>query len=355
MAGNSFGKQFRITTWGESHGHSMGVVIDGCPAGLAISLQKIQKELDRRRTGQSNVSSQRKEPDRAAIRSGVFEGVATGAPIHIVIENQDTDSGAYENIKDVYRPGHADYTYTVKYGVRDHKGGGRASARETACRVAAGAVARMFLDGFGIDVFAHTIEIADVRAEGFDRKVIETNDVRCGDPAAAERMKGAILRARKDGDSVGGVAEIVATGVPAGLGEPVYDRFDATLAHALMSINAVKGVEIGAGFGAARLRGSENNDQMRAGDNGPVFLSNNSGGIDGGITNGNTIIARIAVKPTPSIHKQQNSVDKAGDNTVVRVEGRHDPCILPRAVPVAEAMTLITIADQLLLNRATRL
>lgn len=354
MAGNSFGVQFRITTWGESHGPAIGVVVDGCPAGVVLSEEMIQLQLDRRRTGQSEITTQRKEPDRCRILSGVLEGVTTGTPINIQIENQDSKSSSYENIRKSFRPGHADYTYLAKYGIRDHRGGGRASARETACRVAAGAVARAFLARYGIDVFAHTVRIHDVAAANFDRNVIEKNDVRCADPDSAVLMVERILTARKQGDSVGGVIEVVGTGVPAGLGEPVYDRFDADIAKALMSINAVKGVEIGAGFSAAALHGSQNNDPMRMKNGAPVFLSNNSGGIDGGITNGNTLVARIAVKPTPSILKEQMTVTADGAETSISVEGRHDPCVVPRAVPVAEAMTLLVIADHYLRNRSAR-
>lgn len=354
MAGNSFGVQFRITTWGESHGPAIGVVVDGCPAGVALSEEMIQAELDRRRTGQSEITTQRKEPDRCRILSGVFEGVTTGAPIHIQIENRDAKSASYESIRKAFRPGHADYTYFTKYGTRDHRGGGRASARETACRVAAGAVARAFLSQHGIDVFAHTVRIHDVTAVKFDRSAIEKNDVRCADMDAAQLMIDRILTARKQGDSVGGVVEIIGDGIPAGLGEPVYDKFNADLAKALMSINAVKGVEIGAGFSAATKYGSQNNDPMRMEGAAPKFLSNNSGGIDGGITNGNTLVARIAVKPTPSILREQMTVTADGKDTTISVEGRHDPCVVPRAVPVAEAMTLIVIADHYLRNRSAR-
>jgi len=354
MAGNSFGTQFRITTWGESHGHAVGVVVDGCPAGLALDEAMIQKELDRRRAGQSRITSQRKEPDEGKIRSGVFEGVTTGAPIHIVIKNQDADPSAYDAIRDKFRPGHADYSWTAKYGHRDHRGGGRSSARETACRVAAGAVAKAFLKTQGIDVFAHTVAIAGVRAKNFDRAVIEANEVRCADAGAAEKMVEAILAARKKGDSVGGIIEARALGVPAGLGEPVYDKLSADLARALMSINAVKGVEIGDGFAAAGKRGSERNDQMTMENGRPAFLSNHSGGIDGGLSNGNEIVVRIAVKPTPSILKEQRTIDREGNETTITVEGRHDPCVAPRAVPVAEAMVMITLADHILRNRAAR-
>ncbi|MBI4665687.1 MAG: chorismate synthase [Nitrospinae bacterium] len=354
MAGNSFGVQFRITTWGESHGPAVGVVVDGCPSGVSLTEEMIQTQLDRRRVGQSRITSQRNEPDAGRILSGVFEGVTTGAPIHIEIQNKDSRSSSYDAIKNLYRPGHADYAYTQKYGLRDYRGGGRSSARETACRVAGGAVARAFLSRYGMDVYAHVVKVHDVTAEKFDRGAIEKNEVRCADTEAAARMVSRILEARDKHDSVGGVIEVVALNVPAGLGEPVFDRFDAELARALMSINAVKGVEIGAGFSAVEKYGSENNDNMRMKDGKPSFLTNNSGGIDGGITNGNAIVARIAVKPTPSILEEQQTVTVDGKDTTVSVEGRHDPCVCPRAVPVAEAMTWLVIADHFLRNRSAR-
>ena len=354
MAGNTIGKQFAITTWGESHGPAVGVVVDGCPAGLALTDQMIQAQLDRRKPGQSQLTTQRNETDMAVVMSGVYEGFTTGAPIHIMIKNMQARSRDYESLKELFRPSHADYGYHMKYGIRDHRGGGRSSARETACRVAAGAVAGAFLSGAGIRVTGHVVSVKDIVAEAFIRDEIEKNPVRCADPDAARRMEELILEARKDGDSVGGVLEVLAEGVPAGLGEPVYDRLDADLAKALMSINAVKGVEIGAGFKAAINFGSQNNDPMRIENGKPAFESNNSGGIDGGISNGNTIVARLAVKPTPSILMEQKTITTGMEEAVVKVEGRHDPCVLPRAVPVAEAMTLITLADHLLRNRAAR-
>ncbi|MDH4184364.1 MAG: chorismate synthase [Nitrospinota bacterium] len=354
MGGNSIGKQFTVTTWGESHGPAVGVVVDGCPAGIALSEAMIQVQLDRRRPGQSAISTQRMEGDVGVIMSGVFEGVTTGAPIHIMIKNMQAKSRDYEALKSLFRPSHADYGYQMKYGVRDWRGGGRSSARETACRVAAGAVARALLAPVGVDVFAHVISVKDIHAETFDRSQIEKNIVRCADAQAAQRMEELIMAARKDGDSVGGVIEARAEGAPAGLGEPVFDRLDADLAKALMSINAVKGVEIGSGFGAGLNFGSQNNDQMRMADGRPVFMSNNSGGIDGGISNGNTIIARLAVKPTPSILKEQMTINSSFEEATVKVEGRHDPCVLPRAAPVAEAMMLITLADHYLRHRSSR-
>lgn len=354
MAGNSFGTQFRITTWGESHGPAVGVVIDGCPAGIELDEKKIQKQLDRRRVGQSAITSQRQEPDKAKILSGVFEGKTTGAPIQIEIENKDADSSSYDKIKNVFRPGHADFTYTKKYGIRDHRGGGRSSARETACRVAGGAVAREFLKTHGIYVFAHTVQVSNIKATKFDASVIEKNDVRCADKVAAKKMVERILEVRKDGDSVGGIIEVRGIGVPAGLGEPVFDKINADLAKAFMSINAVKGVEIGSGFSAVELTGSEHNDPMRIRGAKPAFLTNHSGGIDGGISNGNEIVVRIALKATPSILKEQQTLDINEKETTITVEGRHDPCVVPRAVPVAEAMMLLTLADHLLRNRSAK-
>jgi chorismate synthase len=355
MAGNSFGTLFRITTWGESHGEAIGVTIDGCPAGLDLKPEEIQKEVDRRRVGQSAIVSQRKEPDRVEILSGVFEGKTTGAPISILIRNVDARSKDYESIKNLFRPGHADYTYFAKYGHRDHRGGGRSSARETACRVAAGAVAKKILAREGIDVFAHTVQIEKVTAKTFRRDQIEKNDVRCADPAAAEKMRRKILAARKRGDSVGGIIEVRATGVPAGLGDPVYDKLDADLAKALMGINAVKGVEIGEGFHSAVLTGSTSNDGMRVEKGKIRFTSNRAGGIVGGISNGNDVVARIAVKPTSSISIPQESISVQKKNVTIRTEGRHDPCICPRAVPIAEAMTALVLVDHLFRNRHARI
>ncbi|MBI3599043.1 MAG: chorismate synthase [Nitrospinae bacterium] len=348
MSGNSFGRLFRITTWGESHGPALGVVIDGCPAMLDLREEDIQVELDRRMPGNSEASSPRKEADRVEILSGVFEGKTTGAPISLLIRNMDADSSKYEKIKDVFRPGHADYTYLAKYGIRDYRGGGRSSGRETAGRVAAGAVAKKILRIKGIKITGYTKQIGDILAVDMDFEEIEKNDVRCPDKNAAQRMLDKIREVKKSGDSVGGVVEIMASGVPAGLGEPVFDKLDADIAKALMSIGAVKGVEIGAGFESASLLGSQNNDEIYIKNGKAVFRTNNAGGILGGISNGDDIVARIAVKPTASIAKMQRSVDIHGKETDIKVEGRHDPCICPRIVPVAEAMMAITIADHLL-------
>ena len=347
---------FRITTWGESHGRAVGVVVDGLPAGLPFSEADIQKELDRRRPGQSEVSTPRHEADRVEILSGVFEGMSTGTPVSMLVWNSDARSSAYDAIKDTPRPGHADFTYMVRYGMRDHRGGGRSSARETIGRVAGGALAKLLLSRFGIRVVGHVIELGTIRAKplSFEEILenIEKTPVRCADLEAAEKMLEKVASLRQEGDSVGGIVELIIKGVPAGLGEPVFDRLDADLAKALMSIPAVKGFEIGAGFEAARLRGSEMNDPFRIeeGKEGKITtLSNNAGGILGGISTGLDIVCRAAVKPTPSIGKLQQTVDlKTLENTEIAIKGRHDPTIPPRMVPVAEAMVALVLADHML-------
>ena len=347
MSGSSFGKFFKITTWGESHGRGLGVVIEGCPAGLAIKESEIQYELDRRRTGQSKVTTTRKEGDKIQIMSGVFKGKTTGTPISILIENEDADSSKYELIKDLYRPGHADYTYDMKYGFRDYRGGGRSSARETVGRVAAGAIAKKLLARNKIKIIGFTRQVGKFIAQEVDYGEIEKNIVRCPDVKIAEKMINAIMRARKQGDSLGGVVEVVAKGVPAGLGEPVFDRLDADLAKAVMSMPAVKGVEIGAGFDSATMRGSECNDTFVMKNKKVTTASNNAGGILGGISNGMDIIVRLVVKPTSSINKEQDTVTQRGKKAKIRVEGRHDPCVATRAVPIAEAMVALTLIDHL--------
>ena len=354
MSFNTFGKIFSYTTFGESHGKAIGVVVDGCPSGLKVSEQDIQKELDRRRPGQSAVTTQRKEEDRVEILSGLVDGVTTGAPIGMLIYNKDAQGGHYAKIKDVFRPGHADYTYQEKYGIRDYKGGGRSSARETAMRVAAGAIAKKYLASKGVKITGFSREIAGIRAEKTDFSVIEKNTVRAPDMAAAKEMEAAVLKAKEQGDSVGGIVEVVASGVPAGLGEPMYMKAESVLADALMSINAVKGVEVGAGFGAVRMRGSENNDEMYVSNGKVKFRTNNAGGIAGGITNGEDIIVRMAVKPASSIAKEQKTVGRNGKQTKIAIEGRHDPCLCPRAVPVAEAMTAVALMDLYLIARARK-
>lgn len=348
MNGNVIGNLFKVTTFGESHGPAIGCIVDGCPPGMELTQEDIQRELDRRRPGQSKVSTSRSEPDRCEILSGVYDNVTTGTPIAIIIKNRDADPRAYEAIKHVYRPGHADYTYIMRYGIRDHRGGGRSSGRETAARVAAGAVAKTFIDTYGMDVFAHTTSIGDVVAGRFRRAEIERNPVRCADAQAAILMAQAIVEAQEEGDSLGGLVEVVAKNVPPGLGEPVFSKLDAELAGALMSIGAVKGVEFGAGFKAAKMRGSEMNDPIVV-KNGKVRMpSNRAGGVLGGISTGEDIIMRIAVKPTPSIKKSQRTVGMDLKKHTLRLKGRHDPCICPRIVPVAEAMTSIVLADHLL-------
>lgn len=353
--GSTFGRLFRVTTWGESHGPALGVVVDGCPAGLELSEEIIQHDLDRRRVGQSEVTSPRQERDRVTILSGVFEGKTTGAPISLITYNVDADSSKYESLRDVFRPGHADYTYWVKYGHRDHRGGGRSSARETWGRVAAGAIARQLLRTVaGIEVFGFVRELAGITIETFDREEIDRNPVRCPDPVAAQRMVAAILEAKEQKTSVGGIVEVRALNVPPGLGEPTMDKLDALIGYAMLSIPAVKGVEIGDGFAAARLRGHEHNDPFVF-DQGRVRTrSNHAGGMLGGISTGEDIAVRLAVKPTSSIARPQQTIDIHGAERTIIVEGRHDPSICPRVVPVAEAMLLLVLADCYLMNRAAR-
>ncbi len=347
MSGSSSGKMFKIVTFGESHGKAIGVVIDGVKSGMKISGSDIQKELDRRRPGQSRVSTQRRETDKVEILSGVFRGKTLGTPICLLIRNKDVNSKDYEKLKNIFRPGHAGYTYLKKFGIRDYRGGGRASGRETAARVAAGAVAKKILRKKKIKIIGHAIEIAGVKAKKFDAKEIEKNPVRCADKKVAKKMEQKIISAQKTGDSVGGIVEIIAKGVPVGLGEPVFEKLDAKLAGALMGIPAVKGVEIGAGFGAAKMKGSQDNDPIRGVKGKIKFLSNNAGGILGGISTGQEIVVRIAIKPTPSISKEQKTIDEKGKNRKIRVLGRHDPCIVPRVVPVAEAMVALVLVDAL--------
>ena len=355
MSGSSFGKLFKITTWGESHGRGLGVVIEGCPAGLPIKESEIQFELDRRRTGQSKVTTTRKEGDKIQIMSGVFKGKTTGTPISLLVENEDADSSKYELIKDLYRPGHADYTYDMKYGFRDYLGGGRSSARETVGRVAAGAIAKKLLARNKIKIIGFTRQVGKLIAKEIDYREIEKNIVRCPDAKIAEKMINAIMRARKKGDSLGGVVEVVAMGVPAGLGEPVFDRLDADLAKAVMSMPAVKGVEIGAGFQSATMTGSECNDSFVMKNKKVATASNNAGGILGGISNGMDIVIRLVVKPTSSINRAQDTVTQKGKKAKIRVEGRHDPCVATRAVPIAEAMVALTLIDHLYRTKFSRL
>lgn len=353
--GSSFGKIFTLTTWGESHGPALGVVIQGCPAGIPLTVEEIQHELDRRRVGQSKVTSPRNERDRAEILSGVYEGITTGVPISLITYNADVDSSKYENLRNVFRPGHADYTYWRKYGHRDHRGGGRSSARETWGRVAAGAIAKKILASVGTDVYGFTREIGGIGMETFERDQIEQNLVRCPDPVAAEKMVNAITAIKEEKDSLGGIVEARATGVPAGLGEPTFDKLDALIGQAMLSIPATKGVEIGRGFELARERGSQSNDPFILDGDRVRIGNNNAGGTLGGISTGEDVIVRVAIKPTSSIEREQDTIDSNLDPQKITVYGRHDPSVVPRAVPVVEAMLAITLADLLLQNRSARI
>ncbi len=353
MSGNTFGNLFRITTWGESHGPAVGVVVDGCPAGLLLDESDIQKELNRRRPGQSDITTQRKEDDRAEILSGIFSGKTTGAPISIIVRNKDVDSSKYEAIRSTPRPGHADLTYELKYGFRDWRGGGRSSARETIGRVAAGALAKKILVLHGIDVLGHVVELGGIKGKVNDidhiRENVEKNPVRCADMDAALQMEAMIHAARSEGDSVGGIVEVLGLGVPAGVGEPVFDKLSAELAKGLMSIGSVKGIEIGLGFKSSLVRGSQMNDPIGWQDGMQKPLTNNAGGILGGISNGEPIVCRIAVKPTPSISKEQCTINlDTMEETKIKISGRHDPAIPPRIVPVAEAMMALVLVDMMM-------
>lgn len=348
MPGNTFGSLFKITTWEESHGKGVGVVIDGCPPRIPLNEKIIQSMLDRRRPGRSVASTTRKEPDRAIIMSGVFEGMTTGTPILIMVENKDADSKAYEPYADLFRPGHGDITYQAKYGIRDWRGGGRASSRETVARVAAGAVAKALLEREKIKVSAYTIELGGIKAEKRDLSVIDGNMFYCPDMDAARKMEKRIINIKKRGDSVGGIVEILAESVPAGLGDPVFDKLDGDLAKALMGIGAIKGVEIGAGFKAATKLGSENNDPITP----DGFLTNNAGGILAGISNGDDIVIRASVKPIPSIEIEQQTIDLSGNPRTISIKGRHDIAAIPRINIVCEAMVSIVLADHLLRQKA---
>jgi chorismate synthase len=348
MSSNQLGENLRITTFGESHGPALGVVIDGVRPGIEVDLDAIQHELDRRRPGSNALTTPRKEADQLEVLSGLFEGKTTGAPIAMIIRNTNARSTDYEAWKDVFRPGHADLTWWEKFGIRDYRGGGRTSGRETVSRVAAGALARQLLVRLGVTITGHVKSIGSVMAQRFDRDQIERNDVRCADAEAAERMAEEIKAARKDGDSVGGIVEVIVEGVPAGWGDPVFQKLDSQLAAALMSIGAVKGVEIGDGFALASKRGSEANDPIAP----EGFLSNHMGGILGGISSGAPVVVRAAVKRTSSIRHEQQTIDTAGQPRTLRVPGRHDPCICPRVVPVAEAMVALVLCDAFLRQQA---
>ena len=358
MAGNSFGNIFRLTTFGESHGEAIGGIIDGCPAGLRLDENFVQQELDRRRPGQSHIVTQRRESDGVKFLSGVFEGLTTGAPIGFIIQNENQKSKDYEHIKDAYRPSHADYTYEQKYGLRDHRGGGRSSARETACRVVAGAIAKMVLAVHQVRLFAYVSQVHNIALSKAYTEInpahIDSNIVRCPDKQVAKQMIRLIEETRKNGDTVGGIVSCVIQNAPAGLGEPVFDKLHADLGKAMLSINAVKGFEYGAGFNAVNYRGSELNDTF-VNRSGIRTASNNSGGIQGGISNGEDIFFRVAFKPVATLMQKQNSVNKAGQEVVIEGKGRHDPCVLPRAVPIVEAMAALVVADHLLRNKSARL
>ena len=354
MAGNSFGSVFKLTTFGESHGLAIGGVIDGCPAGVPIDFDKIQQEMDRRKPGQSKIVTQRKEPDVVEFLSGIFDGVTTGMPIGFVIKNTNQKSKDYTHIKDVFRPSHADFTYSEKYGQRDYRGGGRSSARETACRVVAGAIAKQFLSS--ISITAYTSSVGNISLgknhQDLDLSKTESNMVRCPDTAVAETMIKKIREIRKEGDTIGGTVSCVIKNVPVGLGEPVFDRLHAQLGKAMLSINAVKGFEYGSGFEGVRMKGSIHNDAFNSDG---TTKTNNSGGIQGGISNGMDIYFTVAFKPVATVMQSQDTIDKDGNLVKMLGKGRHDPCVVPRAVPIVEAMTALVLADFVLLNRLTKI
>lgn len=356
---NSFGNIFRLTTFGESHGAGVGGVVDGMPAGVEIDMDFIQRELNRRRPGQSSIVTARNESDRVEILSGVFEGRTTGTPIGFVVYNQNQHSNDYDNLRDCFRPSHADYTYTQKYGVRDHRGGGRSSARETIARCVGGALAKLALRSLAIDICAYTSQVGDIALTGsytdYDLSQIETNIVRCPDTVVAQQMIELITAVKNDGDTIGGVITCVIKGVPAGLGEPVFNKLHTDLGAAMLGINAVKGFEYGMGFAGVRYRGSQMNDTFVSHDGNITTLTNHSGGIQGGISNGQDIYFRVAFKPVATLLRDVETVDKEGNPVVVKTRGRHDPCVLPRAVPVVEAMAAMVILDHYLMNKTTRL
>lgn len=357
--GNIFGKQFSITTFGESHGPAIGVTIDGCPAGIKIDLEFIQSELFRRKPGQSKITTQRKEEDEVEILSGVFDSLTTGTPISLLIRNNDQKSKDYNHIADKFRPSHADYTYEKKYGIRDYRGGGRSSARETAARVAAGAVAKLMLKEYGVSFHAYVSQVGDLKLDKpyteLDLAKTEDNAVRCPDPDMARKMFEYIDEIRKGRDTVGGVVTGVIKGTPAGLGEPVFDKLHAELGKAMLSINAVKGFEYGSGFGGVKLKGSQHNDEFYLEDDKVKTKSNHSGGVQGGISNGEDIYFNVAFKPVATLMQDQTSIDKEGNEIIVSGKGRHDPCVVPRAVSIVEAMAALVIADFLLIARTNKL
>lgn len=354
MAGNSFGNLFTVSTFGESHGEALGGVIDGCPAGIEIDLEAVQQELNRRKPGQSSIVTQRKEPDQVRLVSGVFEGKTTGTPIGFIIENTNQRSKDYSHIKDQYRPSHADKVYDEKYGFRDYRGGGRSSARETASRVVAGAIAKQFLEGIEIKAYVSSVGTLHLNKpyNELDLDNTESNPVRCPDTAMAASMEDYIKKIRKEGDTVGGVVSCVIKGVPSGLGEPVFDKLHADLGKAMLSINAVKGFEYGSGFAGAEMKGSEHNDLFNTDG---TTKSNFSGGIQGGISNGEDIYFRVAFKPVATIMQKQSTINKDGEQVEMQGKGRHDPCVVPRAVPIVEAMAALVLADHMLTKRSNKI
>lgn len=352
MPGSSFGRLLCVTTFGESHGPAIGVIVDGVPPGIALEEADIQKELNRRRPGQSAITTPRSEKDRVELLSGVFQGQTMGTPVSMLIRNEEKKSSDYDQLKNVFRPGHADWTYRAKFGVRDWRGGGRSSGRETATRVAAGAIARKILAARGVSITGYALEIAGIRAGKVDPAEIERNPARAPDAEAAALMVKKIEEAKAAGDSVGGIVEVIAAGCPAGLGDPVFDKLEALLAHALMSVGAVRGIEVGAGFEATRMRGSAYNDEQYVEAGSMHTRTNNAGGIAGGISTGGDIVIRAAVRPPASISLPQKVVDAEGTPTTIQIGGRHDPCIVPRAVPVLEAMVALVLADCILVQEA---
>ncbi len=359
MPGNSFGQIFKVSTFGESHGSGIGAVIDGCPAGLEVSIEKIQEDLDRRKPGQSKLSSPRKESDQVQVLSGIFEGVSTGAPIALFIPNADQRPKDYSHIKDSFRPSHADFTYEAKYGLRDYRGGGRSSARETAARVAAGSIAKQLLESFNISILGFVSRVGgeeiQVSDNQFSRSDVEASIVRCPDPASSQRMENLIEEVKKKGDSLGGAIRCIVNNPPVGLGEPVFDKLHADLGKAMMSINAVKGFEIGSGIEGTKRMGSEENDIFEDSGGEVKTRTNNSGGIQGGISNGMPIVFTTHFKPVATLMRDQESVDKDGNEVVIEGKGRHDPCVVPRAVPIVEAMAALTLVDHLLRNRSAKI
>lgn len=353
MSANTFGEIFRLTTFGESHGPAIGGIIDGMPAGIDIDLAFIQRQLDRRKPGQSDITSPRKESDTVEILSGVFEGKSTGTPIGFIIKNKDQQSGDYDHLKDVYRPGHADFTYEAKYGTRDHRGSGRASARETACRVVGGAFAQLLLKKANVQITGFVSAVHEIQVpENFqlNKSLIEQSIVRCPDPATSDKMIALIQEMKETGDSVGGVVSCICENVPAGWGEPVFDKLNAMLAHAMLSINAVKGFEVGDGFEATRKKGSEHNDALVNGE-----YTNHDGGIQGGISNGRPLIFKVGFKPVSTISKPQQTLNKSGEEITLEAKGRHDPCVVPRAVPIVESMAALVLADAMLLQQSKKI